>query len=105
MRAPISAAWLLKGHCDCAGQDRSNTTTVAIRAPLCEALGRPRDGLQIANYSVGPQLKHTFWWREGSTDDAETQFVATISRKHPVLSLGLSVEKGLEGKGFDPRSI
>lgn len=100
MSAPISAAWLLKGHFDFAGQDQHNTTTLSIKAGLCEALGLPSDGLQIANYPVGPQFKHTFWWREGRTDYAEAQFVAAISKEHPVLSLGVSVEKGLEGSAI-----
>lgn len=97
MGASISGAWLLKGHFDFAGQDQHNTTTLSIKANLCTALGLQPDGLSIANYPTGPAFKHTFWWREGDTDYAEAQFVAAISKEHPVLSLGISVEKGLEG--------
>ncbi len=96
MGASVSGAWLLKGHFDFAGQDQHNTTTLSIKANLCSALGLQPDGLGIANYPTGPSFKHTFWWREGDTDYAEAQFVAAISKEHPILSLGVSVEKGLE---------
>ena len=76
MDTSISAAWLLKGHFDFAGQDQHNTTTLLIKANLCAALGLPKDGLRIAFYPAGPQYKHSYWWREGDTDYAEAQFVA-----------------------------
>lgn len=53
----------------------------------------------VGNVRHGPQFKHTFWWREGDVDYAEAQFVAAISKDHPVLSLGVSIEKGLEVAG------
>ena len=68
-----------------------------IRESLCVALGLPANGLEIASYPTGPQFRHTYWWRDHKVDYAEAQFVAAISHVHPVLSLGVSVEKGLEG--------
>lgn len=96
MSTSISASWLLKGHFDFSSQDPHNTTTLLIKKDLSDALGLPRDGLNIARYPVGPQFSHIFWWREEKLDFAEAQFVAAISESHPVLSLGVSVEKGLE---------
>jgi hypothetical protein len=69
---------------------------IELKANLCAALGLPKDGLRIAYYPVGPQFRHIYWWREGSDDYAEAQFVAAISKDHPVLSLGVSIEKASE---------
>ncbi len=90
MGGSVTGAWLLKGHFDFAGQGQHDTTTLSIKANLCSALGLQPDGLRIANYPTGPSFKHTFWWREGGRDFAEAQFVAAISKEHPVLSLGVS---------------
>ena len=92
MGASVLGAWLLKGHFDFADQDQHNTTTLSVKASLCDALGLQPDGLRIANYPTGPSFKHTFWWRESETDYAEAQFVAAISKEHPVLSLARSYQ-------------
>ena len=45
-----------------------------------------------------PAAKHgstPFWWRETELEYGEGQFVAAISKLHPILSLGVSVEKGV----------
>ena len=68
----------------------------AIRDELCTRLALPARSLRIANYPVGPSFKHIYWWREGGTDYAEAQFFAEVSKSHPVLSLGVAVEKGRE---------
>jgi len=111
MDAAISAMWLQKGHFDFSRQDSRNTTSLLIRSNLCAVLSLPKDGLEIRRYPVGPQFSHVYWWREGSEDYAEAQFVAAISKDHPVLSLGVSIEKGREdaesmraGDAMDRRS-
>lgn len=96
MSAALSDAWLLEGHFDLGRQDPHRTSMISIKENLCEALGLPADGLRIAFFPTGPQFKHTYWWREGSHDYAEAQFVAAIAKEVPVLSLGVSVEKGVE---------
>ena len=98
----IQASWLLRGYFDFSKQDRNDTTSQRIRNELCVALGRPKDSLRIANYPVGPVWRHTLWLREGEADYAEAQFFLQIARDYPVLSLGVSVEKGLETSDLPP---
>ncbi len=92
MSTSISASWLLKGYFDLSTQDRNRRTTQEIRRYLCEALGLSE--MEMASYPVGPDWRHVFWWRETKADFAEAQFVAAISDQYPMLSLGISVEKG-----------
>lgn len=99
MDTSIAASWLFKGHFDFSAQDPHHTTTQLIRDELCALLGLPKDYLRIAFYPTGMTKKHTFWWRETDLDYAEAQWFAEISKSYPVLSLGVSVEKGLEGAG------
>jgi hypothetical protein len=54
--------------------------------------------LQIAYYAAGPTWKYTFWWREGNSEYAEAQFFARIAEEYSVLSVGVSIEKGLEDR-------
>jgi len=96
--ASVSASWLLKGHFDFSAQDSHHTTTQQIKAELCAALSLPKRGLRIASFPVGVAKRHTFWWREGTVDYAEAQFFAEVSETHPILSLGVSVEKGPEDR-------
>ena len=92
MNTSISAAWLLKGYFDLSTQDRNVRTTQEIRRHLCEALRLSE--MEMASYPVGVGWRHVFWWRETKADFAEAQFVAAISKEYPMLSLGVSVEKG-----------
>ncbi len=92
MNTSISASWLLKGYFDLRKQDRNHRTTQEIRRHLCRALGLPE--MEVAFFPVGPDWKHVFWWRVTQAVFAEAQFVAAISNQYPVLSLGISVEKG-----------
>ena len=92
MNTSISASWLLKGYFDLSTQDRTHRTTQEIRRHLCEALGLSE--MEMASYPVGAGWRHVFWWRETKADFAEAQFVAAISDEYPMLSLGISVEKG-----------
>ncbi len=96
MNASLSAAWLQEGPFDLGGPDPRHTTMISIKETLSDALRLPPDGLRIAFYPPGPQFKHTYWWREGGRDYAEAQFVAAIAKEVPVLSLGVSIEKGFE---------
>jgi hypothetical protein len=105
MDSSISASWLLKGHFDFSAQDPRHTTTQLIKADLCASLGLPKDGLRIASYPVGAAWRHIFWWREGNVDYAEAQFFAEVSETHPVLSLGVAVEKGLEDRARRPEQL
>ncbi len=50
--------------------------------------------MEMASYPVGAGWRHVFWWRETEADLAEAQFIASISEEYPILSLGISVEKG-----------
>jgi hypothetical protein len=92
----FEARWCWQGYFDLSSPGRRETTTQAIRDELTQRLGQGAQKLQIAQYPVGPQFKHTFWWREGDRDYAEAQFFARVSGDHPILSLGVSIEKGLE---------
>jgi hypothetical protein len=105
MDPSVSASWLLKGHFDFSEQDPRRTITQLIKADLCNSLGLPKDGLRIAQYPVGPNWKHIVWWREGDADYAEAQFFAEVSRTHPMLSLGIAIEKGTEGHARRPQEL
>jgi hypothetical protein len=96
MDSSFSSDWLHKGYFDFSGQDSHHTTTLMIKADLSTGLGLPANGLRIASYPVGPQFRHIYWWREGGADYAEAQFMAAIAKEHPILSLGVAVEKGRE---------
>jgi Ribbon-helix-helix protein, copG family len=100
MDTDFSAAWLLKGHFDLSRQPTHNTTTLQIKAHLSVALGLPKkNGLHVSNYPSGQTKKHTYWWRETDLVYGEAQFVAQISELHPILSLGVGIEKGHETGG------
>lgn len=86
----LQASWLLKGYFQVAGQ------TQQIRDSLAARLGRPASAVHIAFFPAKPKWKHTYWWREGETDHVEAQFFARIAEEYSVLSVGVSVEKGLE---------
>lgn len=92
MTTSISASWLLKGYFDLSAQHRNKRTTQEIREHLCDALGLSK--MEMASYPIGVGWRHVFWWRETKAQFAEAQFVAAISKEYPMLSLGISVEKG-----------
>jgi hypothetical protein len=91
----IQSVWLTRGYFDLSKEGQPTTTKI-IRDELCKSIGLAPGSLQIANYPVGPSWKHTYWWREGKRDYAEAQFFVQIAREYPVLSVGISVEKGFE---------
>jgi len=68
----------------------------AIQEELCRQLRMPTSQLRIAHFPPRETYKHCYWWREGKTGFVEAQFFAEVSRSYPVLSLGVSIEKGRE---------
>jgi len=87
------AAWLQKGHF-VLGEDQPSFT-VATRDELCRATSLSH--LEIVQYPNHPGAwRHSLYWREGEVNYAEAQFFASIAKEYPILSLGVSVEKGLE---------
>jgi hypothetical protein len=92
---PMKASWLHRGffaHL----MDEDPPILHAVRDELCKRLHLKSDSLQIAYFPGKSGFKHTCWWREGDTEYAEAQFFAQVSTAHPVLSLGVAVEKGRE---------
>jgi hypothetical protein len=96
MNLSVGRSWLLRGHFDLSAEDPRHTTTAAVRDALSKALGR---SLRIKTFPVGPNWKHTFWFREGDEDYAEAQFFMRVDADCPILSLGVCVEKGVETMG------
>ncbi len=78
----IQSSWLIRGYFDLSDEDPHRTTTQETRDALSAALGRQ---LRIAMYPVGPNWKHTSWWREGTVDYAGGQFFLRIDEDCPVL--------------------
>ena len=91
----IQAAWLNKGYIDVSEEDPRHTTTQDIRAALCRGLGLTPRALTIKGWPVGPAWRNTVWWRESEDGYREAQYFLQILRDCPMLSLGLSIEKGL----------
>ena len=96
MNSSISASWLLRGYFDFSAQNKRETTSQQIRDALCVGLDLPPKRLKMAHFPVGTNWRYVFWWRENDVDYAEAQFMASISKHHPVFSLGISMEKGRE---------
>jgi hypothetical protein len=98
----LRADWLFRGYFEVSDPAGGPSATQHIRDGLAVRLGRPPAMVKIANYPVGPAWKHTFWWREGDSDYAEAQFFARIAEEYPILSVGVSVEKGFEDEDAAP---
>ncbi len=92
----LQASWVWRGYFDLSAEDPRSNTNQMIRQELCRGLGRLPGSLHMASFPVGPAWPRVFWWREGDAYYAEAQFFMRIVRDHAVLSLGVSVEKGLE---------
>jgi hypothetical protein len=87
------ARWLHQGFF-VLGDERDNFTR-AVRDELKKSLGL---ALKIRGFPSRQGLwQHTKWWHEGGPNYSEAQFCARISKEYPILSLGVSVEKGVEG--------
>jgi hypothetical protein len=90
----MESQWLRQGFFQF-GNDGKATVPQKIRSGLCSGLGLSPAGLSIASYPTGPAWRHTVWWRQGSEEYARCQFFMQIAADYPVLSVGVSVEKGL----------
>ncbi|MEM2112278.1 MAG: hypothetical protein QXX08_10465 [Candidatus Bathyarchaeia archaeon] len=89
--------WLFRGYFEVSDPAGGPSFTQQVRESLnAQIVGA---SFQIASYPVGPAWRHTFWWREGNSEYAEAQFFARIAEEYPVLSVGVSVEKGIEKPG------
>lgn len=95
----IESSWLTRGYFDLSSTDKPSTTQ-QIRDVLSASLGVR---FTIKSYPVGPAFRRVFWWRVGDSDYSEAQLCAQISSDYPVLSLGVSVEKGFEGTKKGPQ--
>lgn len=88
--ANVKAAWLRQGYFVLGNEG----LMPAVRKELEQSLQLPKGHFSIHYYPGHAQWRHTYWWREGDDAYAEAQFVAHVSGAYPVLSVGLSVEKG-----------
>jgi len=92
----LQGNWLFRGYFEVSDPSGGPSFTQQVRDSLAAHLGGSVASFRISSYPVGPAWRHTFWWREGDSDYAEAQFFARIAEEYPVLSVGVSVEKGLE---------
>lgn len=92
----LKAEWLWRGYFDFGAHDTRRTVTDEIRTGLCKRLGLKKKDLRRKGFPVGPRHRHIVWWREGTHDYSEAQFVMQIAKSYPVLTLGIHVEKGFE---------
>lgn len=89
----LDPLWVLRGYFDFSAG--SPTPSQSIRDEVARLLSIKPGHFQIQGYPVRPAWRYVIWWREGEADYAEAQFFMGIS-EFPILSVGLSVEKGLE---------
>jgi len=92
----LEGKWLEQGFFRFDSSTNRITPTEEIKKLLADGLRIEESKLHRKSYPVGPAFRHTIWWREGHYDYAEVQFVAQISKHHPILTLGISIEKGYE---------
>lgn len=90
----MESDWANRGYFDFSDFPRGKTPTQIIRGELCQALGLHDRDLGIAFWPVGPSWKHIVWWRKGERSHAEAQFLMEVAGEYPILSLGVSIEKG-----------
>jgi len=90
----LQTNWVIRGYFDLGVPPGGESVTKLVQASLASALGRQ---IRRASYPVGPAWRYALWWREGDVNFAEAQFFASLSPEYPILSVGVSVEKGLEG--------
>ena len=91
----LQGNWLTRGYFDLRNADGGQTVTQQVRDNLADHLGQPRRAVKIRSYPVGPAWRHTVWWGEGEVGFPEAQFIMRTSEEYPILSVGLSVEKGM----------
>jgi len=93
----LQSEWVSRGYFTVKDPEGGEPLTKLVRTSIARALGRDSDEIHVAAFPVGPAWRYALWWREGNDDYAEVQFFAGLSQEHPILSAGISVEKGLEG--------
>jgi hypothetical protein len=86
----MKAEWLRQGYF----QLGNDGLMPAVREALERNLQPAGRHFSIHYFPARANWKHTCWWREGLDAYAEAQFFAHIAEAHPVLSLGVAVEKG-----------
>jgi hypothetical protein len=92
----LQGNWLFRGYFEVSDPSGGPSITQQIRKSLAGRMGGSAASFRIASFPVGPVWRHTFWWREGDSDYAEAQFFARIAEEYPILTVGVSVEKGVE---------
>jgi hypothetical protein len=100
----LQGKWLFRGYFEVSDPAGGPSFTQQVRDSLAAQIGGVGVSFRIASYPVGPAWRHTFWWREGNSEYAEAQFFARIAEEYPVLSVGVSVEKGIEKPEAVPSS-
>ncbi len=90
----VQSSWLHQGFF-VLGNER---LMPSVRKGLERGLNLPAGTFRIAQFPMHKKWRHTCWWREGHLKYVEAQFFAQIAQDYPVLSLGVSIEKGYEGQ-------
>jgi hypothetical protein len=98
----IKQEWVQRGFFNFGAAQGRASPSQQIRAALAAGIGVSEKALGIASYPVGPAFRHTFWWREGTRNYSEAQFYMQIAKEYPVISVGVSVEKGYEDPDSSP---
>jgi hypothetical protein len=89
----VRGSWLTRGYFVL----RNDGLMREVRDILERSLGQPKGTLSIRMAPEEPgQWKHICWWRAEHAPYREAQFFVQISRDYPILSLGISIEKGFE---------
>ena len=96
----LQEAWLVRGYFKVKSES-GESFTQKVRERLAPALGLDPKALHLASYPVGPAWRYWLWWRERDEDYVEAQFFAGLALEYPILSIGVSVEKGLERQSAD----
>jgi hypothetical protein len=91
--AAFEAVWVRRGYFDLQSRVRRDATFSKL---VTDELRKTTSVTKVAGYPVRAKFRHSLYWREGNVNYAEAQFFATISHQHALLSLGVSVEKGVE---------
>lgn len=87
----LQESWLVNGYFELASE-KGRSFTQEVRDQLGDALG---SRLRSKSYPTRGR-RFWLWWRELEEPYLEAQFFAGLALEHPILSLGVSVEKGFE---------
>ncbi len=89
----LQSAWLTQGHFELNGDPLMQD----IRKRIEAGIGRH---LKISTFPAHAGWRNTFWWNERPGRYTEAQFFMSLASDYPVLSFGVSVEKGIEDAAF-----